>query len=82
MGKLDKIVDLYQQNGRGKLPVAIIQNGSLSNSKTVVGNIDSIINSVKNEKVGTPAIIVIGEVVLAQSEQLLEIVNTSSYGNK
>ena len=82
VGKLDKIVDLYQQNGRGKLPVAIIQNGSLSNSKTVVGNIDSIINSVKNEKVGTPAIIVIGEVVLAQSEQLLEIVNTSSYGNK
>jgi uroporphyrin-III C-methyltransferase len=81
VGKLQKIVQLYQQNERGDLPVAIIQNGSLKNSKTVVGNVNSIVEDAKRKKVGTPGIIVLGEVV-KESEQLLEIVNTSSYGIK
>ncbi len=72
VGKLQKIVDLYQQNGRGELPIAIIQNGSLKSSKTVVGNIDSIIDNAKEKKVGTPAIIVIGEIVATQPELMIE----------
>lgn len=78
VGKLDKVVKLFQQNNKGNVPVAIIQNGSLKSSKTVVANMDTIIDKAAYEKVGTPAIIIIGEVVAtqpkflrAQSEMLL-----------
>ena len=72
VGKLKEIVNLYQQTGKGDLPIAIIQNGSLNTSKTVVGRINSIVENAKKEKIGTPAIIVVGEVVLTQPELLLE----------
>ena len=72
VGKLQKIVNLYQKNGKGELPIAIIQNGTLKSSKTVVGNVNSIVNKAKEQNVGTPAIIVIGEVVAAQPEFILE----------
>ena len=58
VGKLKAIAKLYQEKGRGEVPVAIIQNGSLESSKTVVGNINTIVSHAKREKVGTPAIIV------------------------
>ncbi len=74
VGKLGEIVRLYQQNGRGELPIAIIQNGSLRSSKTVFGNINSISKIAKESKVGTPAIIVIGEVVATQPEFINEYV--------
>ena len=76
VGKLNQIVSLYQQNSKGDTPVAIIQNGSLKSSKTVVGKINSIIQIAKEGKVGTPGIIVIGEVVAAQPQFILEKVES------
>lgn len=61
--KLPEIVNLYRQHGKGKLPVAIIQNGSLKSSKTVTGNVDTIEAIARENKIGTPGIIVLGEVV-------------------
>lgn len=72
VGKLDKVVKLFQQNNKGNVPVAIIQNGSLKSSKMVVANVDTIIDKAAKEKVGTPGIIVIGEVVSTQPNFLLE----------
>jgi len=72
VGKLDKVVKLFQQNNKGNVPVAIIQNGSLKSSKTVVANIDTIIDKAAHEKVETPGIIVIGEVVATQPDFALE----------
>ena len=61
--KLKEIVELYQHNNKGSLPIAIIQNGSLPNERVVLGNIDNIIQKSERSLVGVPAIIVLGEVV-------------------
>lgn len=61
--KLQKIIELYQNNGRGDLPIALIQNGSLENERIAIGTMDSILQQVHKNLLGVPAIIVIGKVV-------------------
>ena len=63
MNKLDEIVALYQKNRTDDLPIAIIQNGTKTTQKKVVGNISTIVGLVKEHQLASPAIIVIGEVV-------------------
>jgi len=63
VSKLPQIVTLFKQQNKHNLPVAIIQNGSLKSSKTVSGRVSSIEDIAKKQKIGTPAIIVFGEVV-------------------
>ncbi|TRX40844.1 uroporphyrinogen-III C-methyltransferase [Flavobacterium restrictum] len=63
MNKLDEIVAIYQKNRTDDLPVAIIQNGTKSNEKKVIGNISSIAALVATHQLSSPAIIIIGEVV-------------------
>ncbi|WP_270087028.1 uroporphyrinogen-III C-methyltransferase [Sphingobacterium sp. SYP-B4668] len=67
-GKLREIVALYQQNNRGNLPIALIQNGSLPNEKVVLGRIDNILDESQEKRVGVPAIIILGEVVAKHQE--------------
>lgn len=66
--KLREIVALYQSEGKGNLPIALIQNGSLPNERVVLGRIDSIIQDAERSLVGVPAIIVLGEVVAKHQE--------------
>ena len=61
--KLQKIIELYQDNGRGELPIALMQNGSLENERLAIGTIDTIMEQVHKNLLGVPAIIVLGEVV-------------------
>lgn len=61
--KLHKIIDLYKENGRSDLPIALIQNGSLENERLAIGTIDTIMEQVHKNLLGVPAIIVLGEVV-------------------
>ncbi len=71
MRKLAQIVQLYKKEAKAQLPVAVIQNGSRPNEKKVWGHIYNIEKLVEEQKMGTPAIIVIGEVVaLAQQQQM------------
>ena len=63
MSKLSQIVSLFQKESKGETPIAIIQNGTLSNEKIGIGTIDSIKEVVAKNKLSNPAIIVIGEVV-------------------
>ena len=63
MSKLAEISQLFASYGRQNTPVAIIQNGSWENEKMVIGDIASIVEKVEEQKIGSPAIIVIGEVV-------------------
>ena len=63
MHKLSQITDLFQKEGKGDLPVAIIQNGTTSEEKVGVGTVNSILEIVKEKKLSSPAIIVLGEVV-------------------
>ncbi|MBK0370628.1 uroporphyrinogen-III C-methyltransferase [Flavobacterium agrisoli] len=63
MSKLQQIISLFQKQGKGELPIAIIQNGTLPNEKIGVGTIDTIQQVVFENELASPAIIVIGEVV-------------------
>ncbi|GGE98930.1 uroporphyrinogen-III C-methyltransferase [Flavobacterium limi] len=63
MHKLKEIVELFQQENKGNLPVAIIQNGTTAEEKAGVGTVDSIVEIVKQQSLSSPAIIVLGEVV-------------------
>lgn len=63
MHKLSQIVDLFQKENKGNLPVAIIQNGTTTEEKVGVGRVDSILDIVKEQQLSSPAIIVLGEVV-------------------
>jgi uroporphyrin-III C-methyltransferase len=61
--KLEKIVEVYQENGKGDLPAVIVQNGTLPNEKVVAGRVQDLVSLAKQEEIGAPAIIVIGETV-------------------
>lgn len=61
--QLSKIVTLFTDHGKSTTPVAIIQNGSTSKQRIGVGTISTIKSVVEEENIGSPAVIVVGEVV-------------------
>ncbi|MDW8850861.1 uroporphyrinogen-III C-methyltransferase [Flavobacterium sp. MMLR14_040] len=63
MHKLEEIISIYKENRTDDLPIAIIQNGTKNSEQKVVGTISSIAKLVSENKISSPAIIVIGEVV-------------------
>lgn len=62
MSKLEEIVAVYQKEGRGALPIAIIERGSWEVEKRALGSIDSIVGIVEEKQLSSPAVIIIGEV--------------------
>ncbi len=73
MKNLRKIMTLFKLHRSIDEPVAIIQNGTCENERKVVGNLSNIENLVKDNKIGNPAIILIGKVV---NEQSLYVANS------
>lgn len=67
MSKLSQIVALFKDEGKSKVPVAIIQNGTTKDEKVGVGTMESIEVVASQKKLTNPAIIVIGEVVRHRS---------------
>jgi uroporphyrin-III C-methyltransferase len=63
MHKLREISLAYQLAGRPESPAAILQNGSLSNQKMAFGAVSELQALAGEHGLGSPAIIVIGEVV-------------------
>lgn len=61
--KLAEIVQLFKNENRNKLPVAVIQSGSTNNEKIVVGIVDTIVELAAESKIKSPALIVFGDVV-------------------
>ncbi len=61
--KLEKIVQVYQDHTKGDLPAVIVQNGTLPDEKVVSGRVQDLVSLAKQEEIGSPAIIVIGESV-------------------
>ncbi len=74
MGKLSQITSLFEQEGKGDVPVAIIQEGTTPQEKVGVGTVNTIVAVVEEKQLSNPAIIVIGEVV-RHREILAEIQN-------
>ncbi len=63
MHKLDQITTVFKALNKGETPVAIIQNGTMENEKSVIGIIDDIEHLATEKNLGAPAIIIIGDVV-------------------
>jgi uroporphyrin-III C-methyltransferase len=63
LGKLKEIVKLFQNEGKGLLPVAAIQSGSTENEKLAIGIVDTIVEVVEEKGIEAPALLVFGEVV-------------------
>jgi len=72
--KLGKITSLYKELGKEKEAIAIIQNGSLENEKIALGNISTIETEVNKLSIGSPAVIIIGDVVKSHPKVLREVV--------
>jgi uroporphyrin-III C-methyltransferase len=63
LNKIREIMSLFLENKKDQLPVAVIQNGTMINERSVIGTVSTIADLVEQEKITSPAIIVIGEVV-------------------
>jgi uroporphyrin-III C-methyltransferase len=61
--KLAEITKIFKNEGKNRLPVAVIQSGSTENEKVAIGIIDTIVEVVEEKQIASPALIVIGEVV-------------------
>jgi uroporphyrin-III C-methyltransferase len=61
--KLKEIAAIFEAEGKGRLPVAVIQNGSMANEKIVVGTAATIAEAAADQKIDSPALIIFGEVV-------------------
>ena len=70
MGKLAEIVELFKQEGKADMPIAIIQNGTREDEKLGIGTISTIEQIVVQCQLSNPAIIVVGEVVNHRSALL------------
>ena len=44
MKRLEAIVDLFLQNGKSETPVAMIQNGTMPNHRSVIGTVSTIMS--------------------------------------
>ncbi|MGV3602275.1 MAG: uroporphyrinogen-III C-methyltransferase [Dyadobacter fermentans] len=72
LNKLEEICALYKHFGRGHLPMAVIQNGTRPDEKSVVGQVWEMPRLVRESGIGTPAIMVMGEVVALSPAYALE----------
>ncbi|MCQ6957401.1 uroporphyrinogen-III C-methyltransferase [Mucilaginibacter aquariorum] len=61
--KLAQIAQIFKNEGKGKLPVAVIQSGTTVNEKVVIGIADNIADLAGESGISSPALIVFGEVV-------------------
>ena len=72
MKKLAEIMSIFSKFQKNNTPVAVIQNGTLPNQKIGVGTVSSITKVAKEKQLGSPAIIVVGEVVkVSQQEEFM-----------
>ena len=86
MSKLEAIMDIFKEYGKGETPVAIIQNGTTKQEKIIIGNVKDIFFKAQYEGLSNPAVIAVGEVVRLHpsliKEYVQENVNKYAYANK
>ena len=75
MHKLAEIMAVFAGYGKANTPVAIIQNGTLPEERTVVGQVHDIQQKAADSQINNPAIIVIGEVAALGNSEWKSAVN-------
>lgn len=81
LNKLNEIVEVFKKQGKQNTAVAVIQNGSLPSENSAMGTIETIGEVVREEKIGAPAIIVIGDVVKLHPHFSQRLINSSYLTN-
>jgi uroporphyrin-III C-methyltransferase len=77
LNKIQDIMEQFHLNGKHDTPVAVIQNGTLPDQKNIIGRVSTIVGLASQAHVGSPAIIIVGEVVnyaKALSEVVKEVI--------
>lgn len=75
MSKLPEIVSVFRREGKSNTPISVIQNGTTENEKSCIGNISNIEELVAEKQLGSPAIIIIGEVVEISKTATKDLIN-------
>jgi uroporphyrin-III C-methyltransferase len=63
LNKIAEIMNVFSSHGKSDMTVAVIENATLGEQRSVVGTVTSITAIVQAEKISSPAVIVVGEVV-------------------
>lgn len=80
LSRLAEITALFAEHGRADTPAAVIQNGTLPTAQLVTGTVATLAAQVAAAGIGSPAIIVLGDVVrLASAPHLLEFATSTHY---
>ncbi|WP_129713664.1 uroporphyrinogen-III C-methyltransferase [Pedobacter sp. SYP-B3415] len=61
--RVAEIAEVFRRNGKNRLPVAVIENGSTPHERIVVGVVDTIAELIEEKRIGAPALLVFGAVV-------------------
>lgn len=63
--KLTEIVAVYQEVGKGRLPAAVIQNGSMPNEKVAIGIVNTLVEVAEEKQIDSsgPVLLIFGSVV-------------------
>lgn len=61
--KIREIMYIFERCGKSDTLVAVIQNGTCPDQRSVIGTVTTIADMVEQEGIGSPAVIVAGEVV-------------------
>ncbi len=69
IGQLPRIIDELKASGMpGDKPVAVVQWATLSFQRSLFSTVDSVVADLHQSDIGTPAVIIIGEVVARRSK--------------
>ena len=77
MRHLSKIVELFSEARGENEAIAVIQNGSKENERSAICELHEIENQVEEQGLGSPAIIVIGEVARLGKRKIVEAYSAS-----
>jgi uroporphyrin-III C-methyltransferase len=80
VSKLASIMELFKAHGKADTPVAVIQDGTRSTQKNIIGTVSTITTLAAIESAGSPAIIIVGEVV-RHAREVNKIVNSKILKN-
>ncbi len=74
LSKLAEICTIFSNEGKGDLPVAIIEKGTHVDERVLIGTVSTIVSMNSTERLKNPAVLVFGEVVnCRQSDWLDEV---------
>ncbi|WP_134088038.1 uroporphyrinogen-III C-methyltransferase [Olivibacter sp. XZL3] len=81
--QLNEIVSIYKKLGKGRLPAAVIQNGSMKNEKIAIGIVNTIEEVVEEQSIDNagPVLLIFGQAVTLHKDfsRILNFLEQENY---